>query len=285
MTGGKSITNEQIEKLRRVAYVSGKGIDPKESFQLDLLFPQVQPDDTRVIPNDYARSSLFTARNKREPRAVLQREKLFHLHEGQGVSILFTGIELRAEDDEIVWLQILHYAKSVPLGEPFEFSVKDLVRDMGWPKNGRYYEKARECISRLKASEVLVHNEKAYGSSGAISLIDRYTVVNDQKGSPTHYRVLIDKNLIVLFAGSTFTNHSWIAYRSLSPVARRLADYIESHRAPFPLNLERFGEMCGSKDRNAKSWNQTVRKACAELEEVGIAKQAKVQNGFVYTVR
>lgn len=239
----------------------------------------------RVIPNDYARSSLFTTRNKRDPRAVLQREKLFHLHEGQGVSILFTGIELRAEDDEIVWLQILHYAKSVPLGEPFEFSVKDLVRDMGWPKNGRYYDKARECISRLKASEVLVHNEKAYGSSGAISLIDRYTVVNDQKGSPTHYRVLIDKNLIVLFAGSTFTNHSWLAYRALSPVARRLADYIESHRHPFPLKIARFQSMCGSINSNLRSWNQIVRNACAEVEDAGIAAKVYTEDGSIYTVK
>lgn len=281
----KNITTEQIEKMRRSAYISGKGIDPKEAFQLDLLFPQVLPTDTRVIPNDYARSSLFTARNKREPRAVLQREKLFHLHEGQGVSILFTGIELRAEDDEIVWLQILHYAKTVPLGEPFEFSVKDLVHDMGWPKNGRYYEKARECISRLKASEVLVHNEKAYGSSGAISLIDKYAVVNDKNGSPTDYRVLIDKNLIVLFAGSTFTNHSWDVYRALSPVARRLADYIESHKSPFPLSLARFAEMCGSKDRANFSWKQTVKKACAEIEAGNVAKKSMVQDGFIYSVR
>ncbi|WP_341305485.1 plasmid replication initiator TrfA [Pseudomonas sp. TMP25] len=163
--------------------------------------------------------------------------------------------------------------------------MKDLVSDMGWPKNGRYYEKARECISRLKASEVLVHNEKAYGSSGAISLIDKYAVVNDKNGSPTDYRVLIDKNLIVLFAGSTFTNHSWDVYRGLSPVARRLADYIESHKSPFPLSLVRFAEMCGSTDRASFSWTQTVKKACAEIEAGGIAKQSTVQKGFIYSVK
>ena len=107
-------------------------------------------------------------------------ETLFHYNEH--ISILYTGIELRAEDDELVWLQILNYAQKVVLGQPFEFSVKDLVADVGWHKNGRYYDKARECISRLKASEVLALNNKAYGKSGAISLIQNYTVLNDEHG-------------------------------------------------------------------------------------------------------
>src|SRR6185312_12864608 len=126
----------QAEKLQRKAYLNSKGIDPNSQFQLDLIFLKTigERDDLRHIPNDFARSSLFTARNKREPRKTLMHEKLFHYNES--VSILYTGIELRAEDDEIVWLQILSYGQSVPLGEPFEFSIKDLVRDVNWSKNG-----------------------------------------------------------------------------------------------------------------------------------------------------
>lgn len=260
-----------IDKIRRRTYLNSKGLRFSEPLQLDLIFNAVLHDNERFIPNDYARSSLFTARNKKEPRRTLQHEKLFHLHEGQGVSIIYTGIELRAEDDEIIWLQIMHYAKRVPLGDPFEFSVKDLVRDVGWAKNGRYYDKARECISRLKANEVLVFNEKAYGKSGAISLIDKWTAVNDAEGKPTKYRVWVDRNLIVLFAGNTFTNHSWETYRSLSPVARRLADYIESHRQPFPLRIERFRKMCGSTSKTCYGWRRTVREACDEIRTSGIA--------------
>ena len=264
----------QIDKMRRAAYLNSKGIKPSTQFQLDLIFPETIGDrgDLRHIPNDYARSSIFTARNKREPRRTLMHEKLFHYSEH--VSILYTGIELRAEDDEIVWLQILSYGKRVALGEPFDFSIKDLVADVGWHKNGRYYDKARECISRLKANEVLAINEKAYGKSGAVSLIQNYTATNDETGKPTHYRVWIDPNLIVLFAGNTFTSHSWQSYRGLSPVARRLADYIESHRHPFPLALARFRDMCGSNDSQIYSWRRTVKKACTEVQAAGVAKIA-----------
>jgi len=264
----------QIDKMQRSAYLNSKGIKPNSQFQLDLIFPDTigERDDLRHIPNDYARSSIFTARNKTVPRQTFMHEPLFHYNEH--VSILYTGIELRAEDDEIVWLQILNYGQRVALGEPFEFSVQDLVADIGWHKNGRYYDKARECISRLKANEVLALNTKAYGKSGAISLIQNYTAVNDKNGKPTHYRVWIDPNLIVLFAGNTFTSHRWEVYRNLSPVARRLADYIESHKHPFPLALDKFRDMCGSIDSTASSWRQTVKKACAEVQEAKIAKLA-----------
>lgn len=268
----------EIEKLRRRIYLKSKGINPTQPFQLECLFPETLHDSKRFIPNDYARSSLFTVRNKRIPRRSLQHEKLFHLHESVGVSILYTGVELRAEDDEVVWLQILHYAKKVPLGEPFEFSIKALVSDIGWSKNGRYYDKARESISRLKANEVMVLNEKAYGVSGAISLIDKYISINDESGKPTQYRVWIHPNLVVLFAGNTFTNHLWEIYRNLSPVARRLADYIESHKYPHPIELEKLRQMCGSSFLASNGWRRVVRQACAELEAQGIVEKVQLHN-------
>jgi hypothetical protein len=262
----------QVDKMQRNAYLNSKGIKPNSLCQLDLFESIAERNDLRHIPNDYARSSLFTARNKKAPRKSLVHEKLFHYNEH--VSILYTGIELRAEDDEIVWLQILNYGKAVSLGEPFEFSVKDLVRDVNWSKSGRNYDRVRECISRLKANEVLALNNKAYGKSGAISLIHKYEVINDADGRPTQYRVWINPNLILLFAGNTFTSHNWEVYRDLSPVARRLADYIESHKHPFPLSLEKFRQMCGSIDAKTFSWRQTVRKACSEVQTAGIADNA-----------
>ena len=82
--------------------------------------------------------------------------------------------------------------------------------------------------------------------------------------------------MIVLFAGNTFTSHSWEVYRDLSPVARRLADYVVSHKHPFSLGLAKFQQMCGSSDANLTSWRQTVRKACAEIQETKIAVVARL---------
>lgn len=266
--------NPQLDKVQRRAYLNGKGINPNSSHQLNLLFPITvgSRDDLRHIPNDYARSSLFTARSRATPRLSIVQQPLFHYNES--VTILYTGIELRAEDDELIWLQIINYGAKVPFGEAFEFSVRDLVRDVNWGKNGRNYDRARECISRLRANEVLALNTKAYGKSGALSLIQNYTAVNDADGKPNQYRVQIDPNLILLFAGNTFTSHNWATYRDLSPVARRLADYVVSHKHPFPLELEKFRKMCGSIDSTRTSWRQTVRKICRELVAAKIVESA-----------
>jgi len=269
---------EVCERLRRNAYLHSRGVKTTQPYQLNLIFPDTigSRDDLWHIPNDCARSAIFTVRNKREPRRSLVREKLFHYNDY--ISIFFTGIELRAEDDEIIWLQILKYCVSVALGEPVDFCISKLVADVGWHKNGRYYDKTRECISRLKANEVLALNAKAYGTSGAFSLIQKYIALNDENGKPTHYRVWLDPSLIVMFAGNTFTSHRWMAYRALSPVARRLADYIESHGQPFPLALDRFRQICGSGDKNASSWRQTVNKACVEVQAAQIAKRVFVSD-------
>lgn len=278
-----SLDSKSLEKGIRKAYLSIKGINPLLPFQLDLLFPDIQKrSDLRHIPNDYARSSLFSTRNKKQSRKSLLHEKLFHYN--ADICLQYTGIELRAEDDEIAWLQILHYGQGVELGQPFDFFLKDLVRDMGWPKNGVYYNKARECISRLKANEILASNSKAYGQSGAISLIKNYTALNDSEGKATKYRVEIDPCLIVLFAGNTFTSHRWAAYRSLSPVARRLADYIESHKHPYPLAVETFKQMCGSDNASRTSWRQTVRRACEEVMRYKICSHVMLKDDYISCV-
>jgi hypothetical protein len=146
------------------------------------------------------------------------------------------------------------------------------IRDRA--KNGRNYDRARESLSRLKANELLVKNTKAYGTSGSLSLIQNYTSVNDDKGKPTHYRVWIHPSLITLLAGNTITSHKWSLYRGLTPVARRLADYVASHKHPYPLSVDTFRGMCGSANVSPRSWRQVIKKACAELIESGLVKHA-----------
>ena len=279
--------DEQVQKIRRNAYLSGKGVDPNMQHQLDLLFPEEMGGrgDLRHIPNDLARTSLFTTRNNRSrnPRKALLHQKLFHYNED--IEIIYTGIELRAEDDELVWLQILKYSESVPMGLPFSFEIKDLVRDIGWARNGGNYNRVRECISRLKANEIQIKNSKAYGQSGAMSLIHNYTTINNDEGEQTRFCVHIDKNMILLFAGNTFTSHTWNAYRELTPTARRLADYIQSHRNPYPLDAEKFRKMCGSEYSDPYDWRIKVRRACNELTASGITAFATVDKSGMIIVQ
>jgi len=271
-----SLLGERADQLQRDAYLRTKGIDPRGPFQLEIW-----PDDVREIPNDYARSAIFTVRNKTEPRATLQGTLVFHVE--KAVKITFTGIELRADDDELVWQQILDYAKRFPLGSPVEFNLHELCCDLHWPPNGRNYDKARLSISRLKANEVKVENERL-GRGTAISLIREYVFDGDgDKG--TKYRVSIHPDLILLFAGSTSTRIAWLQYRDLTPIARRLYDFFASHKPPFPMRLDTFNSMCASTCKSAQSWKKMVRKACAELVDAKLVHKAWVHGESIYCER
>ncbi len=54
----------------------------------------------RALPDDYARSALFTVKNKRQPRSTAE-EEIYHIN--KDIRITYAGLELRADDDELVW--------------------------------------------------------------------------------------------------------------------------------------------------------------------------------------
>lgn len=271
-----ALPGDRLQQMQRDAYLRGKGIDPHGPFQLEIW-----PDDVREIPNDYARSAIFTVRNKTEPRASMEGALVFHVE--KAVKITFTGIELRAADDELVWQQILDYAKRHPLGEPVEFNLHELCKDLNWSVNGRNYDKVRLSISRLKANEVKVENERM-GRGTAISLIREYDFQGDgDKG--TKYRIWIHPDLILLFAGNTSTRIAWKQYRDLPPISRRLYDYFASHKQPFPLRLDTFYKVCGSTCSTARKWKSMVRKACVDLVEAKLVQKAWVNDDCIFCER
>lgn len=72
----------------------------------------------RRMPNELLRSALFSARNRKQPRAYLKSADIAVLFDG---CITYLGEELR-QDDETVWLQLIHLAKERPVGSVVEFT-------------------------------------------------------------------------------------------------------------------------------------------------------------------
>lgn len=274
-------TTLNLEKKAKQGFLRGCGINLEEGVQLSVLAPA--HEGKRNIPNDIARSSLFVAKGKGVPRRIIKRQTMFHLH--KDISIIYTGEELRADDDEIVWMEILNISQKVKLGDPFEFNIADLMKSIGWARNGHYYEKIRQCLSRLKATEVLFNNAKQYGVSGSFSLIQRYDVINDEQANPTHYRMFLDPEIVLLFVNKNYSLHDWEVYRKLSPVARRLADYTQSHRTPNPLDIHDFHQLCGSDNTNLRSWNQAVKRALSELIDAGIVQNGSINSNRIHLIR
>lgn len=274
---------DKAEALHRKNYLLSKGIDLQSSSQLAIQFPAAigGRDELRHMPNDYCRSSLFTARNNKQPRKNMLRTKLFHLHD---VEILYTGFELRAVDDELVWMQLVHYAKDVDLGHTFEFNLTQLLQDLNWPRSGAAYLRLRECISRLRATEVLVTNKKAYGVSGSFSMLE-YDSLNDEKGDQHTYNVRMNPKIMLLFAGNLFTSHNWDAYKQLSPAARRLADYVSSHKTPLPLSVENFVSLCGVDMDSTSRARSFARAKCEEINNYGLVADIFVEKDQIHCLK
>ncbi|WP_407252064.1 plasmid replication initiator TrfA [Klebsiella pneumoniae] len=275
----KEEKDAQLEQLKKAAQAQRtKSVEKKNSSnQLSLFDIAPWPDSMRALPNDYARSALFTVKNKRQPREALQKKEIYHIN--KDIRITYTGLELRADDDALVWQQVLEYAKRKPIGAPITFSFYELCQDLGWSYNGRYIEKAEECLTRLQATAMQFISDRI-GQLDSVSLIGRFKVLDRGKRS-SQCEVIIDKEMILLFADGHYSKFVWEKYRKLSPTARRLFDYFSSHRDPYPMKLETFRLMCGSETSTPRKWKQQVSKACDELNESGLVYNAFVNGSLV----
>ena len=273
-------TADKVSEVKQAALLNHTKEQIK-ALQLSLYDLAPWGDNMRAMPNDLARAALFTTRNKKTPREVRQQHVIFHVN--KDVLITYTGIELRADDDELVWQQVLEYAKRSPVGTPVSFTFYELCTDLGWPINGRYYDKAEECLTRLQAT-ALQFSSGRIGRLESVSLIHRFRVL-DRGKKTSRCQVEIDEEMVVLFAGDHYSKFVWEKYRELSPTARRMFDYFVSHKEPFPLRLETFRLMCGSDSARLKKWREQTGRACEELSQSGLIKLSWVQGDLIYCQR
>jgi len=271
---------EKVSEAKQTALLKHTKRQIKD-MQLSLFDLAPWPDHMRALPNDFGRSAIFTVRNKKVPRAALQGQSIYHVN--KDVEITYTGIELRADDDELVFAQVLEYAKRTALGEPVSFTFYELCQDLDWSINGRYYTRAEECLTRLQASAMQFSSQRI-GRLESVSLIRLFRVLDRGKRT-SRCQVEIDAEIVVLFAGDHYTKFVWEKYRKLSPTARRMFDYFATHKEPYPLKLETFRLMCGSDSTRPKKWREQVGEACDELRENGLVESAWVNDDLVHCKR
>ncbi|PSL90801.1 plasmid replication initiator TrfA [Pseudomonas sp. R9.37] len=265
---------KEIERMDRII---------SDMTQMELSLFDIAPwdDDLRAIPNDWGRSAVFTTRNKGQKRAAYDNQLIYHYN--KDVEIHYTGIELRADDDELVWQQILEYAKRSAIGVHVYFTLRQLLIDVGWHINPFYYRRAISCLNRLKATSFQISSPRHSRIKG-LSLVKEFEIVTDEN-KRSICQVELSAHLVVLFANDHYSKVIWVKYRELSPTARRLFDWCVTHKSPYPLKLETFRLICGSESTRPKKWSEQTRAACKELEEAGLVKKTWVEKGFIHCTR
>lgn len=252
-----------------------------------IQFP-IWKSSNRALPNVIVRSSLFTARNSRTPRDYRDNELLAVVGPGE---IRYTGKELR-QDDEDVLMCLVHIAKEIygnrELAEPekryrIPFNRGRLIADLGWTRNTRSYQRLRACMTRLKATELMVRVSltETADAGRSVSLLTEYAWNEDE------YWAEIPSLFFALY-GQQYTSLNWAQRQKLpAGLARWLQAYTLSHKKCLPVKIETIAKGAGleiPKNSNEKrKFRQILRRACKELVEAGVLLEAGVYNDlFIY---
>jgi plasmid replication initiation protein len=114
------------------------------------------------------RSALFNARNKKWQREYFEKATIAVIGEGE---ITYTGRELR-QDDETVWLQLIHLARELPLGELVEFTAYSFIKSLGWNNSAKSYTRLRDSLECMQATALTVYSKRiGEGVSSSVSIL------------------------------------------------------------------------------------------------------------------
>lgn len=262
-------TNELLKKVSETKKIArrkkSEGVtNPLVEFHAQLPLWEEQ---VRGIPNPIARSALFRVGSKKEARTYYKRALVASLN---NIKIEVTGEELRVEDED-VWLALLHVARFEPLGECVDFTGYGILKELGWGYSKPCYERLRNCIDRLSATNVTISTlDDSEGYAG--SLIRKFAWT-DTKGAPLKkWKVWLEPELIKLFGDVNYTLVDWRMRMSIrKPMTKKLFTFYYTHRDPIGYKVASIKRIIGSSAARLSTFRTQLRESLQELVEIGMA--------------
>jgi hypothetical protein len=227
-----SLTSERIREIAE----RGKKTARERKRQNLLSDRQLTlwADAVRGAPNEIVRSALFTAKNRKQARENLKRAVVAVIGEGE---IIYTGEELR-QDDETVWLQLIHLARENGLATPFQFTPYSFCKALHWPLTGQSYDRLDRCMTRLQATSLKIASTRL-GNEISLSMLPGFQAKRRKDGDGGLWTVRMHDELVFLFSEFQYTRVEWQRRLALPEgLATWLHAYYASHREPFPVKVE-----------------------------------------------
>ena len=246
------------------------------SFQMPLW-----PERSRGLPNSIARSALFSVGS----RAVRRNLKNAEIASFKDTLMTYTGSELR-QDDEDVFLQLVHLMRGRPAVDIVEFSAYGMLKELGWGYSKRAYDRLRDCLDRLKANALKVEskdNGRPFVYSG--SLIRKY-LATDSAGARQSWQVWFEKEVVRLFGPMSYSELEWSQRSQLKgEVSKWLHGFFVTMVDCPPVRIEDLKALCGSQCASIRAFRQMLKNAFQELKDVGFVWDFKVEIDYVYVSR
>ena len=241
-------------------------------------------EKVRGLPNPIARSSLFTVGNQSEPRAHYRTHKVIQTL--AGYTITYKGEELRQEDED-VFLQLVHLARHHPLGEKVEFTAFSFLKELGWKKSVEGYDRLRSTLDRLQGTGLRITIE-AGGSGGYQgALVRKFSWKDDADAPLTRWVVYLEQEIVKLFAPNGYTQVWWEQrLRLKSSLAKYLHGYYASHEAPYAMKVATLKGLTGSRASRLTDFRKALRKALDQLVTESFLDEWSIDaNDLVHVVR
>lgn len=239
-------------------------------------------DDRRGVPNDLVRSALFTVSVK-DDRQIFNKVRLATM--GQ-VELIYSGPELRQKELD-VFLQLVHYQRSSPMGELVSFRAHGMLQALGWTTGTRGYGELEECIERLKAADVKISaRDGAFERGYSGRLIRSFEYKKElSSGRTLEWGVRLEPTILALFSNVSYSAIDWAQRKELGPLAKWLHSFYSTHSEPYALKVDYLHRLCGSRQKSMRRFKQAVRDAVEQLVEVGFFESAVVDEAGLVRVK
>ena len=239
----------------------------------------IWPEDLRGLPNARARSALFTVANVRKgARTSLKRHQIASV---KGITVTYTGEELR-QDDEDVFLQLLHIARMSPLGTEVQFTAWNMLGQLQWTRNTAAYTRLADCVERLKATALSVTVElgptKETFSGSLVRKFRMREPSKESSGQAKHWLVTLEREIVVLFGNIHYSRLDWDLRLQLPPLAKWLHAFYSTHAEPYAYSVARLHILTGSETKQLKQFRYKLREALQLLVSKGFLLHAEVDS-------
>lgn len=259
-----------------------EGVLPGRSGSRELAIQlPLWTEKVRGLPNSFARSALFCV-GSRSRRRHLKNEEIAALND---TVIRYTGTELR-QDDEDVFLQLVHLARGRPVIDTVEFSAYGMLKELSWGHSSKAYERLRECIDRLKANALKVSFKVDGREIGFAGSLIRKFVWADGEGARQHWKVWFEREVVVLFGAVSYTEIEWLQRTKLGgAIAKWLHGFYVTLSECPPMQVETLRHLCGSQCASMPAFRQMLRKAMQELIAIEFIYDWKLDREYLYVTR
>ena len=254
----------------------------------------------RGMPNELVRCAVFSAKNRKEPRQVYLANAPLVLSVIGGGELRYTGEELR-QDDETVWMQLVHMAKESRT-EWVSFTPYSFLKTIGWPLKGDSYKRLLTSLRRLKVNSLEVYSSR-FDRGVSTSLIG--DIEYSERGeTPWRVHVFSKENKLFFLFDKLYSRLEWETRLALPEgVATWLHGFFATHREPYDHKVETLAigagmileapedlalpeaELKAKRKKRLREARRTIQNALEALKSSGFLADFLISKKGIVTVR